>query len=57
MLKRVNSDFIKGIKKLNNKTFNGKEEYKKSRLGSKEFIHSIGLWDKYIKYVKKQLSN
>ena len=55
--KRVNSDFIKEIKKLNGKAFNGKEEYKKSRLGSKEFIHSIGLWDKYIKYVKKQLSN
>ena len=55
--KRVNSDFIKEIKKLNGKAFNGKEEHKKSRLGSKEFIHSIGLWDKYIKYVKKQLSN
>ena len=53
--KRVNSDFINGVKKLNNEKFDAKNEFKKSRMGSREFIHSIGLWDKYITYVKKQL--
>lgn len=32
-----------------------KDEYKNSRMKSKEFIHSKGLWDKYLKYVKKEL--
>lgn len=53
--KKVNSDFINGVRKLNGEKFNAKEELKKSRLGSREFIHSVGLWDKYLTYVKKQL--
>ena len=55
--KKVNSDFIKGIRKLDGKKFDAKEEHKKSRLGSREFIHSVGLWDRYLTYVKKQLKN
>ena len=53
--RKVNSDFISSINKLNGKKINLKEEFKKSRLNSREFIHSIGLWDKYIEYVKQQL--
>ena len=55
--RKVNSDFIKGIRKLGGKKFNAKEELKKSRLGSREFIHSVGLWERYLTYVKKQLKN
>lgn len=29
---------------------------KKSRLGNREFIHSVGMWDKYLKFVSKQMS-
>ena len=53
--KETNSKFISGVRTLNGEKFNAKEEYKKSRMSSKEFIHSVGLWDKYLSYVKKHL--
>ena len=55
--KKVNTDFIKGVRKLNGEKYDAKAELKKSRLGTREFIHSVGLWDKYIKYVKKELKS
>lgn len=55
--KKVNSDFINSVRKLDGKKFDAKEALKKSRLSSRDFIHSIGLWDKYLTYVKKQLKN
>ena len=36
---------------------NLKEKQKISRLSSKEFIHSIGLWDEYIKEAEKEIKN
>lgn len=33
------------------------EEQKQSRLTSKEFIHSKGLWEEYIELVKKEVKN
>ena len=44
--KSVNAKFIQKIAK--------KKALKESRLGTKEFIHSIGMWDKYIKFVSKE---
>lgn len=46
--KKVNTDFIKTLNK------EVQAEKKQSRLSTKEFIHSNGLWDKYLSYVKKQ---
>ena len=47
--KSVNSEFMsKQTKKL-------QEAKKSSRLATKEFIHSSGLWDKYIRFVRKHL--
>lgn len=53
--KEVNSNFIKGVRKLDGKKFDCAEEFKKTRLGTREFIHSVGLWDRYLSYIKKNL--
>lgn len=52
-MKSCNSEFLDSI---SNKRFDAKEEAKRSRLSSKEYIHSIGMWDKYIKFVEKKIS-
>ena len=56
---RITNNFIKDIpnnyKKFKNK--NIKELQRKSCLKGKEFIHSIGLWTDYIKYLRKELNN
>lgn len=53
--KNLNNKFINGIRKLDGKKFDAKEAYKKSRMGAREFIHSYGLWDKYVAYAKKYI--
>lgn len=47
-------------KKLISKVLNTdklKEQQKTSRLSAKEYIHSSGLWDKYIKAAKEEIKN
>lgn len=48
-LRKINSQFID--------TYFSKKKFKESRLKSKEFIHSNGMWDKYVRYVKKNLAS
>ena len=43
------------IAKKKGKKFNVEEERDNSGLKPKEFIHSIGLWNEYCKFVKKQI--
>lgn len=52
----LNSEFNKIIQKNKGKSFNIKIETKKVMLKKKEFIHSIGMWDEYVKFLKKELS-
>lgn len=52
LCRKINSSFLDSI---TTKRYNAKEELKESRLGPKEFIHSIGKWNDYLKYYKKQL--
>ena len=48
--KSVNAAFLKSLgKKV-------QTEKVASRLGTREFIHSMGLWEKYLKYVKRKYS-
>lgn len=49
--KTVNSEFLKQI----STGFDAKEEQKKSRLGAKEYIHSINKWDEYIEFIKNRI--
>lgn len=48
-------DFDNVIQKKKGKKFNITEQRDDSGLKNKEFIHSIGLWDDYCRYVKKQI--
>lgn len=48
--KTVNNKFLESITKKN---FDAKKELKLSRLGPKEYFHSIGKWDAFIKLAKK----
>lgn len=50
-MKKCNSEFLESI---TNDNFDAKLEMKKSRLATKEYIHSLGLWDKYIKFISKK---
>lgn len=46
-----NSMFLESI---SNRKYNAKESLKTSRLNAKEYIHSIGKWDEYVKFMKKE---
>lgn len=49
--KQINQEFMKSLgKKMQTAKL-------QSRLSTKEFVHSAGLWDKYVKYAKKRYSN
>ena len=50
------SSFDDIIQKEKGKKYKVKDERKKSKLNSKEFIHSLGLWDKYVDFVHKQFN-
>ena len=45
-------DFEKIILEYKSKKFNINEEQKKSGIRGKEFIHSIGLWDEFLEFMK-----
>lgn len=56
-ISHITKDFIANIPKKY-KEFKGKDiktEQKKSCLKGKEFLHSINLWDDYLKYLKTEL--
>lgn len=46
--KQVNSDFVKTLPK------ELKQDFKLTRLSAREYFHSKGLWEKYLKYVTKK---
>lgn len=52
LIKSCNSEFLD---KISTAKFNAKIECKKSRLSPKEYIHSIGKWDSYIRFIKKKM--
>ena len=47
----LTKDFIKTLGKKQQK------EYKDSRLKADQYVHSIGKWDKYLKFLKKNLQS
>ncbi|MBQ6632250.1 MAG: hypothetical protein IJH55_09185, partial [Romboutsia sp.] len=52
LMKSCNSEFLD---KISTAKFDAKVECKKSRLSPKEYIHSLGIWDKYIRFIKKKI--
>ena len=52
----ITNDFIKKIAKNKKKLENIKADMKLHCLKSKEYIHFIGKWDDYLKYLKNNLS-
>lgn len=57
IISQFTKEFISKIPKIN-KEFMGKDmkaEQKKSRLKGKEFIHSIKMWDEYIKFLNDNI--
>lgn len=55
VMRKLVSNFDDEIIKKKGKKFNLTEDRKSSRLKPKVYIHSIGMWDDFIKYVKKNL--
>ena len=57
ILSQITRSFLSDIvaKKPYYKSISVKADMKKKMLKSKEYIHSIGLWDEYIKYLSKKL--
>lgn len=53
-MKNINNEFLESI---STKKCNQKEEMKNSRMKAKEYIHSIGKWSKYIKFISDKLEN
>lgn len=51
----VCKDFDEVISSKKGKRYNIKEERKKSKLKPKAFIHSIGMWEDFLEYVKTKL--
>ena len=52
--------FIKEVIPANHKKYRNKDVevlMRKEQLRGKEYIHSIGLWDEFIKYIKGELKN
>lgn len=52
-----NSLFEKIIQTKKGKRFNIVEEKRKSKLNNREFIHFIGLWNEYVKFIEVQFAN
>ena len=57
ILSQITKSFLNDIvaKKPYYKTVDVKADMKKKMLKGKEYIHSIGLWNEYIKYLSKKL--
>lgn len=51
-MKKCNSEFLDTVSSVR---FNAKEIYKNSKLSTKEFIHSLNMWDKYIEFLKDKI--
>lgn len=49
-----NREFRQNIKKLKGKKYDIKGEQRKAMLKTKEFIHSIGMWEEYILFLDKK---
>lgn len=52
--KEINKSFAKLIEKKFGKEFNLKEEQTESGLSFKEYVHSIGMWNEYIKFMNDE---
>lgn len=48
------NEFIETVKKIDGKKVDIKKEKRASRLKGNEFIHSVGLWEKYLKFLIKK---
>lgn len=57
LLSKHTKEFLSKIKKINGKKIDVTKMKKKECLKSKEFIHKIGLWDKYISFLKERGGN
>lgn len=53
--KKANREYITKLDKETKQ--NNKEKMKIDGLGTKEYIHSIGYWDKYVRFINKMLKN
>ena len=58
LISRITNEFMNNILSKNTlyKTITMKTDMRKKMLKGKEYIHSMGSWDEYIKYLKKELS-
>ncbi len=58
IISQITRDFISKIlpKSKTYKSKNIKADMKLKKLKGKEYIHSIGMWDKYLKYLKERLN-
>ena len=54
--KQTLEEFDKEISKIKGPGFNVEQERKKVNLPPREFIHSIGLWDRYIEFLKLKVN-
>ena len=55
-LTHITSDFIKSLTTKKNTLENIKADMALKGLKGKEYIHSIGKWDEYIKYLKERMN-
>ena len=54
--KETLEEFDKEIAKIKGDGFNVEAERKKANLPQREFIHYLGLWDRYIEFIKLKVS-
>ena len=52
----MTTDYIKSLATKRNKIEDIKADMKKKMLKSKEYIHSIGHWTEYLKYLEKEIA-
>lgn len=57
LISRITKDFISNIlaKSKQYRSIDMKADMKKKMLKGKEYIHSLGEWDRYIKYLKEEI--
>lgn len=54
---RMTSDYIKSLANRKNKLEDIKNDMKQKCMKNNQYIHSIGKWDDYLKYLEKEISN
>ena len=52
----MTKDYIKSLANRRNKLEDIKADMKKKMLDNKSYIHSIGRWDDYLKYLESEIS-